>query len=128
MAISKNEFRARVERCDVRGRSLLVSRKPSDMRDALWVNFYNVPLTCTHHVDQDSNRVLLAVRGFHKTHPDAPADRLRLHLVVSAFPSERGFREKEAEAETILAFLTEFLEGVARDFEPRIARRRRPKV
>lgn len=119
MAISSNEFKARIEKIDVRGRPLMVRQKVmGTISDNLYVNFFNVPSFEVSGADKENNRIMVEVRGFDKSDLDAPAEKLRLELMVSVFPRDRGFRAKNAKAETILAFLTEFLEGIARDFEP----------
>lgn len=127
MALSRNEVAARLAQVNIKDRSAPVVRpSPEGMRDALWINYYNVPPACTR-LDHDLHRVLLVLRGFDKTDPDLPVHELRLHFCLAAFPFDRAFADKEGKAEDILALLTEFLEGIARDFKPWIPRHRRPE-
>jgi hypothetical protein len=118
MGMSSNEFAAAIRSIDVGDRQIRVRQKILGS-DTIYVNFYNCP-DGVGGADFENNRMMFSISGFDKKDQDIKSERLRLELVVSMFPRERGFRAKNAKPETILPFLIEFIKSVARDFEPNL--------
>lgn len=101
---------------DLRGRILRISIQ----KDVIFLNFYNVPEDRGHRgATAENNRMMIAASGFNEN-PEQNTNRVRIELLVSAFPRDRRFRARWSKPETAIVSIQDFLNGIVQDFEPKL--------
>lgn len=121
MALSSNEFVAKLKTANVNGGRIVAKTRLVGQSDVVFVNFYNVPPGEWSGADRENNRVMFRIGGFDRNDETIPASKLRISLEVSFFPRARGFRARHMGAEKAAEFLIEFMETIAREYEPSLA-------
>lgn len=123
MALSSKQFVEAVSKADTKGRVIRFMTRSLGRSDTLFIHYFNLPADAKISLGSatgENNRMSFKIDGFDKDSEDVPTSKVRIEHLVSYLPREVSFRARHMKPEGAVELLVNFIEKIAREYEPRI--------